>query len=93
MVVGIHHPGMEGYPSGPNLDWDSSPTDGRLPIGAHIGLGFIRHHPQDGRVTHRGPRLVGIHHPGLVGIAHPQIWLGLRVGAPDWLRHGFGAEH
>eukprot|EP00966_Prymnesium_polylepis_P291576 6734431-Prymnesium_polylepis.1 len=32
---------MGGYPSGPRLDWDASPKDGGLPIGAQIGLGCI----------------------------------------------------
>eukprot|EP00966_Prymnesium_polylepis_P034893 811391-Prymnesium_polylepis.1 len=58
--------------------------------------------PRDGRVTHRGPDSVGIHHPGMgelpigaqiwLGLI-TQVWLGLRIGAPVWFGHGFGAEH
>ena len=85
--IGIHHPKMGGYPSGPTLDWDSSPQDGRV---THRGPSLVGiHHPG----------LVGIAHPqiwlGLFGwgtalepsmwchpfahLAHEPTWGGVRL--------------
>eukprot|EP00966_Prymnesium_polylepis_P178571 4135614-Prymnesium_polylepis.1 len=75
-----------------------------LRIGAPVWLGTHRpgmvgwdSSPRDGRVTHRGPDLVGIHHPGMGGLPiGAQIWLGFITqgwaGYPSGPRFGW-AHH
>eukprot|EP00966_Prymnesium_polylepis_P127137 2940237-Prymnesium_polylepis.1 len=79
-LIGVHHPGMGGYPSGAAWIGIHHPMMGGYPSGPKLDWDSS---PKDGRVPHRGPDLIGIHHPGLVGIARRRAGL---VGARLWSR-------